>query len=174
MDDRFDLAFASGELLDGLGLDYMDGSFHVFGNNGTHLLNMPITTGSGASLDVLSALTLASDHLPIVFQLNAAGEPTADLTGNGLVDFEDLTVLLAHWNKPGATFAEGNLVETNSTSVDFADLTVLLAGWTGSNPAPTPEAVLGAEAVPEPPGLLLGVIATLGLSVCWRGRRRVT
>ena len=171
MDDRFDLAFASGELLDGLGLDYMDDSFHVFGNNGTHELNMPIATGSGASLEVLTALTLASDHLPIVFQLNAAGEPTADLTGNGLVDFEDLTVLLAHWNKPGATFAEGNLVETNSTSVDFADLTALLADWTGPAQAPSPEAATIAQAVPEPSSLILST-AILALLVAARSRSR--
>ncbi|MCH8043834.1 MAG: hypothetical protein IID44_08950 [Planctomycetes bacterium] len=68
MDDRFDLAFASVALLDGVGLDYMDGSFHVFGNDGSHDLNGPITTGSGASPDVLTALTLTSDHLPNPFR----------------------------------------------------------------------------------------------------------
>lgn len=159
MDDRFDLVFASGELLDGLGLDYMDGSFHVFGNDGSHDLNGPITTGSGALPDVLTALTLASDHLPIVFQLNAAGEQTRDLTGNGFVDFEDLTVLLAHWNKPRATFAEGNLVETNTTSVNFDDLTVLLAAWTGPAPAASPDAATLTQAVPEPSSLMLCLAA---------------
>ncbi|MCA9261387.1 MAG: lamin tail domain-containing protein, partial [Planctomycetales bacterium] len=66
MDDRFDLQLASGEFLDGVGLEYIDGSYHVFGNNGTHTLGEPITTGAGASPAVLTSLTFASDHLPVV------------------------------------------------------------------------------------------------------------
>ncbi len=66
MDDRFDIQFASGELFNGAGLDYVSNSYHVFGNNGTHTFDMPITTGAGASADVLNALVAASDHLPVV------------------------------------------------------------------------------------------------------------
>lgn len=66
MDDRFDIQFASGELFDGGGVDYVSNSFHIFGNNGTHTLNQPITTGTGASIDVLNALVASSDHLPAV------------------------------------------------------------------------------------------------------------
>ena len=95
-----------------------------------------------------------------------------DLTNNGFVDFEDLTILLANWNKPGATPAEGNLVDATTTPVNFEDLTVLLADWTGPGPAGSPEAALGGEAVPEPSTLLLAVIAVLGVSVGGRRRRR--
>ena len=66
MDDRFDIQFASGEVFDGLGFEYVANSYHVFGNNGTHTLDMPITTGTGASATVLDALVAASDHLPVV------------------------------------------------------------------------------------------------------------
>ncbi|QDU89485.1 Endonuclease/Exonuclease/phosphatase family protein [Pirellulimonas nuda] len=66
VDDRFDFQLVTGELLDGEGLDYLPGSYHTFGNNGTHLLNGSIATGSGATADVLSALEGASDHLPVV------------------------------------------------------------------------------------------------------------
>ena len=66
----------------------------------------------------------------------------ADLTGNGFVDFEDLTVLLANWNKD-VSAAEGNLVNAAGTPVNFEDLTVLLAAWTGPGPAGAP----GAAAV---------------------------
>ena len=66
MDDRFDIQFASGEFFDGLGLEYVNDSFHVFGNNGTHTFDAPITTGTGASPAVLNALVAASDHLPVV------------------------------------------------------------------------------------------------------------
>lgn len=76
MDDRFDFQLASDELLDGEGLDYVTGSYRVFGNNGTHFLNDMIDTGTGASPDVLSALISASDHLPVVADF-VIPEPTA-------------------------------------------------------------------------------------------------
>ncbi|NJL83831.1 MAG: hypothetical protein HC890_14490 [Chloroflexaceae bacterium] len=66
LDDRFDVQLISGELFDGVGLDYVPGSYRVVGNNGTHLLNQPITTGNGASSSVLSALSRFSDHLPVI------------------------------------------------------------------------------------------------------------
>ena len=62
---------------------------------------------------------------------------SADLTGNGFVDFEDLTVLLAHWNQ-NVSSSSGNLVDPLGTPVDFEDLTVLLAAWTGPGPAGAP------------------------------------
>ena len=89
----------------------------------------------------------------------------ADLTGNGLVDFQDLTILLAHWGEK-VTASEGNLVDPGSP-VDFADLTTLLAAWTGSGQGASPEAALGDGAVPEPSGLLLALFALLGVG-WWR------
>ncbi|MCH8043080.1 MAG: SUMF1/EgtB/PvdO family nonheme iron enzyme, partial [Planctomycetes bacterium] len=85
------------------------------------------------------------------FRVASIPEPSlpSDLTNNGFVDFEDLTILLANWNKE-VTAAEGNLVNADTTPVNFDDLTVLLADWTGPGPAGSPEAALGAEAVPEP------------------------
>lgn len=66
MDDRFDIQFATSEVFDGLGFEYIASSYHVFGNNGTHTFDGPITTGTGASVEVLNALFAASDHLPVV------------------------------------------------------------------------------------------------------------
>ena len=68
----------------------------------------------------------------------------ADLTGNGFVDFEDLTILLANWNQNVAA-SQGNLVDPTGTAVNFEDLTVLLAAWTGPGPAASPQAA-AAEA----------------------------
>ncbi|MCH8044802.1 MAG: hypothetical protein IID44_13900 [Planctomycetes bacterium] len=69
-----------------------------------------------------------------------------DLTGNGFVDFEDLTVLLANWNQ-NVGAASGNLVDPGGSPVNFEDLTVLLAAWTGPG---------GAAAPPAPPAALVG------------------
>lgn len=66
MDDRFDLQLVTGELLDGKGLDYIANSFRVFGNNGVHNLDGPITSGNGVSAEIIAALIAASDHLPTV------------------------------------------------------------------------------------------------------------
>ena len=66
MDDRFDFQLVSGEMLDGEGMSTIAGSYRTFGNNGTHTMNSTITTGSGASSTVLSALRDSSDHLPVV------------------------------------------------------------------------------------------------------------
>ena len=95
----------------------------------------------------------------------------ADLTNNGFVDFEDLTVLLANWNKQVGAEA-GNLVNPTTTPVNFDDLTVLLADWTGPGPAASPAGALGAEAVPEPSTWALALVAALvGLPVLRRRRR---
>jgi hypothetical protein len=64
-----------------------------------------------------------------------------DLTGNGFVDFQDLTILLANWNQ-NVSVAEGNLVDAVGTPVNFQDLTVLLAAWTGPGPAASPQAAV--------------------------------
>ncbi len=81
MDDRFDYQLASAEFLDNEGLSYLPGSYHAFGNTGTHAFNGEINGGSVAALqarlpgyslartnDVLTALTTTSDHLPVVAQ----------------------------------------------------------------------------------------------------------
>ncbi len=80
MDDRFDIQFASGELFDGVGVDYVPNSFHIFGNNGTHTLGQPITTGTGASPAVLNALVAASDHLPAVGDYQIVSTPNVRIS----------------------------------------------------------------------------------------------
>jgi hypothetical protein len=78
MSDRFDFQLVTREFLEGEGMDYIPGSYRAFGNNGTHMLNKSISTGTGADPDVLSALITASDHLPVVadYQLPAMLEVT--------------------------------------------------------------------------------------------------
>ncbi len=84
MDDRFDFQLISNELTDGGGIEYIPGSYRAFGNNGTHSLNGPITSGSGASPAVLSALAAASDHLPVVVDYDiGALAPSVRITESG-------------------------------------------------------------------------------------------
>ncbi|MCH8043786.1 MAG: hypothetical protein IID44_08705 [Planctomycetes bacterium] len=95
-----------------------------------------------------------------------------DLTGNGAVDFEDLTVLLAAWNTM-VSAAEGNLVNAESSPVNFEDLTVLLAHWTGpaaAGAADMGQIAVAAPAVPEPSTFWLALAAAAGVGL--RGARR--
>jgi hypothetical protein len=74
LDDRFDIQLVTGELLDNEGMSYIPGTYHAFGNNGTHgCCNNPITQGTGAAPNVLQALMASSDHLPVAahYQLPA-------------------------------------------------------------------------------------------------------
>ena len=89
MDDRFDFQLATAAVFDDQGLQYIEGSYRAFGNNGTHTFNSDITTGSGASPSVLSALAAASDHLPVV----ADYEIDVELSGVTISQTESSTVV---------------------------------------------------------------------------------
>ena len=125
----------------------------------------------------------------------------ADLNGNGFVDFEDLTVLLAAWNQNVSaaegnlvdaagtpvnfddltvllaawntmvSAAEGNLVNPEGTVVNFEDLTVLLSEWTGPPPGPAPAAAQGTASAVPEPSTLLLSLTSL-CALAWRPRRR--
>ena len=102
MDDRFDIIFVSDEFLDSNGIEYISNSYRVFGNNGTHTLNDSISTGTGASPAVLTALEDASDHLPIIVDVNipeaiCTESPKADINGDCIVDFLDFSFLASEW-----------------------------------------------------------------------------
>ena len=75
IDDRFDWQMVNSELLDQEGLAIINGSYHAFGNNGTHTLNGALDTASNTALplSLLTAIANASDHLPVVadYQLPA-------------------------------------------------------------------------------------------------------
>jgi endonuclease/exonuclease/phosphatase family metal-dependent hydrolase len=72
---RLDFLMHTPPMNDGDGFSYMSGSFHGFGNNGTTPLGSAATSGSNTALPglpnratVLSSLTTASDHYPVVAQ----------------------------------------------------------------------------------------------------------
>ncbi|QDU89589.1 hypothetical protein Pla175_29810 [Pirellulimonas nuda] len=104
VDDRFDFQLVTGELLDGEGLDYLTGSYRTFGNNGTHQLNGSITSGSGATPSVLSALEGASDHLPVV------------------VDYQVPAVLGYALDAPAASYSLGQAASLSLTVQNIADV----------------------------------------------------
>ena len=62
-----------------------------------------------------------------------------DANGDGLVDDDDLSILLAHWT--GATGTDGRWATgdfNGNGAVSDPDLSILLANWTGPGAVPEP------------------------------------
>jgi endonuclease/exonuclease/phosphatase family metal-dependent hydrolase len=87
LDDRFDFQLLTGEWFDGVGLEYVPGSYRTFANNGTVSRGGNITNTSNTALPtrpdrltVLSNLGTTSDHLPVVADyrfVTATSQPAA-------------------------------------------------------------------------------------------------
>ena len=89
MNDRFDFQLPSENLSDGRGLSLIGGSYHVFGNNGTHPLGGAINSRSNTwnpagltapARAVLDDLARATDHLPVVADYQVPAVLTASAT----------------------------------------------------------------------------------------------
>ncbi len=90
-----------------------------------------------------------------------------DANGDGKVDINDLTIVLANYGKTATTWSQGEF--TGDGTVDINDLTIVLAHYGQSLGA----AAGGMAAVPEPSTLVLISAAAIGLLGCiWQGRKR--
>jgi probable HAF family extracellular repeat protein len=87
-----------------------------------------------------------------------------DANGDGRVDINDLTIVLANYNQTGLGWAEGEF--TGDGTVDINDLTIVLNnyGWSGGYSSTL-------KSVPEPASLLLLLSAAASLFLFLRRRR---
>ena len=86
--------------------------------------NQTFTIKAGEDQNTLEAdRSFASAGLDVNIVVSTS---SADLNGDSAVDFQDLTILLANFNK-NVSAGQGNIVEPATTPVNFDDLTVLLA-----------------------------------------------
>ncbi len=88
-----------------------------------------------------------------------------DAIGDGTVDINDLTIVLANYGRTGMAWSQGKF--TGDGTVDINDLTIVLANY-----GTTYGSAAGLAAVPEPSGVLLAGLALVNLVACaWRRRR---
>jgi endonuclease/exonuclease/phosphatase family metal-dependent hydrolase len=71
LDDRFDFILTSQSIIDQGGIDYVDGSYWAYGNDGLHFnLSIHDPPNQSVSTDVAIALYIASDHLPVLAEFD--------------------------------------------------------------------------------------------------------
>jgi exonuclease III len=110
MDNRFDFQLVTNDFQDNEGLSYVPGTYRAFGNNGTHNLNNPITSGTGAAPAVLTALTTSSDHIPVIadYQIPARMTvSTVSFSGSRILRNAVATAQLTVTNSAAVTVAAG-------------------------------------------------------------------
>jgi hypothetical protein len=97
-------------------------------------------------------------------QLAPIGLP-GDANGDGRVDINDLTIVLAHYGQTGAVWSQGEF--TGDGTVDINDLTIVLAHYGQSIGS-----AAGMSAVPEPSCLILLAVGGAGMLACLWPKRR--
>ena len=123
MDDRFDFIFSSIGINNAEGIEFVEGSYSVFGNDGLHF-NTSILDGPNAvvSQEIAQALHDASDHLPVIADFLSLGVDT--LPPIPPISSAPLKFSEIFYDTPG-TDADEEWIELYNPS----DSTVSLAGW---------------------------------------------
>ena len=128
---------------------------------GDHIVITFYTVALAGGPDGFARLDGPGDPVRIVWRVLAPWLD-GDANGDGLVDDQDLSLLLANWGQdatgdPDGGWGRGEF--NGATPVDDSDLSLLLANWSASS---------GAIGVPEP--AVLGLLAVGGLSMLRRRR----
>jgi PEP-CTERM motif len=173
---RDDFQFVTSPMLNQNGVRLVANTYTAFGNDGSTAYHGRVDAGTNTALpdlgmppydaayrqSVLSALTTATDHLPIVADYSfasAVGIP-GDYDHSGTVDNADYTLWQTSFGSTTNLAADGN----GNQEVDAADYTV----WRDNlgNHIPPGGGAGGSAAVPEP-----STAALLFIGICLVGLR---
>ena len=119
-----------------------------------------------AASDYASFTVVGSSELNgVSYAISSTAILPGDANGDGRVDINDLTIVLAHYGQTGQTWAQGEF--TGDGKVDINDLTIVLANYNQS----VGSSAGGLAAVPEPGMLVLLAAGLVGLlAYAWRKR----
>jgi endonuclease/exonuclease/phosphatase family metal-dependent hydrolase len=166
------------------GLEYINGTYHVFGNNGTTAYKGSVNSRANTSLNslmlrgdmngdgsvtaaditqMLSALTNLSGYQSAHSLSNSALLAVADVNRDGVVNNADLQALLGELQNPTAANAPVNISTVLSDLTTASDHLPIVADYSITYGGGS------LSAVPEPSALVLAGIG--GLLICWRRRR---
>ena len=82
MDDQFDFILMSNQLMQTTGLSYIPGTYRAYGQDGLHF-NGPVNgapTNADVGQSLANDLHIASDHLPVLIDLQVPAKVSADQT----------------------------------------------------------------------------------------------
>ncbi len=69
LDDRFDFILVSQTIMDMNNVNFVEGSYDAYGNDGLHFNDSINVSNTAVSAEIADALHYASDHLPVVCEL---------------------------------------------------------------------------------------------------------
>lgn len=146
VDDRFDFQLNSGELTDAINLDYVSGTYHTFGHDGTIDIGGSVTDTNNKALPgvlnrttIFNLLTTVADHLPVVadyriitpqtissVQIND-GSPQRSMVTSLKVNFSQAPILPSNTAEAftltriggGSVTLAGSAVSGNSVTLTF-------------------------------------------------------
>jgi uncharacterized protein YjbI with pentapeptide repeats len=148
----------------------VDPNLSIYSLVGTHTMNLfnwAGTTRTGTFALTSSGVGLGCWDVSNLYTTGAVSLTILEGDANldGTVNINDLSKLLANYDKTGLQWADGDF--DNNGTVDISDLSKVLANYDKS----VGMSASGIRAVPEPGTLALLAVALLGALVCIRRRR---
>ncbi|NOX17292.1 MAG: T9SS type A sorting domain-containing protein, partial [Chlorobi bacterium] len=113
LDDRFDFILISEGIKQAGGIDYVDGSYKSYGNDGNHF-NKSINDGNNSAVgqEIADALHDASDHLPVIAVLDFG--PAVSVSDENLIATYELK---QNYPNPFGKGSGGNSITTIEYSI---------------------------------------------------------